>query len=409
MQLRNTPEKFGLIAKTFHWVLAILILWLLSVGFAMVGIPPGPDKLWVYALHKSFGILILVLMIGRLLWRQLSPRPGKLPNHKEWEDKLAKAVHFGLYACIFMMPLSGWIMSSAGGFPAEFFGLFALPAIVPKNETIFEVTCAVHGYAAYGILALLALHFAGAFKHHFLDKDETLQRMTSKKVGMYHGILLVLIAGFFWTSPVAIALFRDSGKSEENSITDESSGKEVRNEELKDQLGELDKDEWQIDMGTSAIRFEASQYGEKFNGEFKNFGGKIIFDQSQLDKAYADIWIDITSIQTGSADRDGQAKSADWFDTAKFPRAQFIADSFSKTGTNRYVAHGALTIRGQAVLVDLPFTLQLRESPEGQAALMEGEITLNRLDFGIGQGQWQATDTIGNAVKINITVVADSR
>lgn len=411
MNFLNTKNSFGLIAKAFHWVLAILILWLLSVGFAMVGIPPGPDKLWVYALHKSFGILILVLMIGRLLWRQISPRPGPLPTHKAWEDGLAKIVHFALYACILLMPLSGWVMSSAGGFPAEFFGLFALPAIVPKNEAIFEFTRNVHGFTAWSILGLLALHFAGAFKHHFIDKDETLQRMTSRKVGLYRGALFVLIAGFLWTSPVAIGLLRDSGKgqSEAASIAEDNSGKKGRDEILKDQLNEPDKDGWQIDTAASAIRFEATQYGEKFEGGFKNFGGKIIFDQSKLDEAYADIWIDIASIETGSADRDGQAKSVDWFDTGKFPRAQFVADSFSKTGPNQYLARGALTIRGQVVLVELPFTLQLRESPEGQAALMEAVITLNRLDFGIGQGQWQSADTIGNAVKISITVVADSR
>ncbi|MGB4108117.1 MAG: cytochrome b/b6 domain-containing protein [Alphaproteobacteria bacterium] len=409
MQFKNTRNNFGLIAKAFHWVLAILILWLLSVGFAMVGIPPGPGKLWIYALHKSFGILILVLMIGRLLWRQISPRPDPLPTHKTWEDTLARTVHFGLYACVFLMPLSGWIMSSAGGFPAEFFGLFALPAIVPKNEAIFELTRNIHGFTAWSILALLALHFAGAFKHHFIDKDETLQRMTSRKVGLYWGVLFVLIAGFLWTSPVAIGLLRDDGKSEANSITDDSSGKEVRDEELKNQLGELDKDVWQIDLGASTIRFEATQYGEAFQGAFKKFGGKIIFDPAKLDEAYADIWIDIASLETGSGDRDGQARSVEWFDTENFQRAVFIADSFIKTGLKRYVANGALTIRGKPVLVELPFTLEIQESPEGQAALMESEITLNRLDFGIGQGQWQDSSTIGNAVKIHITLVADSR
>jgi cytochrome b561/polyisoprenoid-binding protein YceI len=409
VQFKNTRDNFGLIAKGFHWILAILILWLLSVGFAMVGIPPGPDKLWVYALHKSFGILILVLMIGRLLWRQISPRPDALPTHKTWEDTLAKIVHFSLYACVFLMPLSGWIMSSAGGFPAEFFGLFALPAIVPKNEGIFEVARNVHGFTAWSILGLLALHFAGAFKHHFLDRDETLQRMTSRKVSLYWGVLFVLIAGFLWTSPVAIRLLRDDSNSRSEEVADDSSGKEGRDEVLKDQLNEFDKGAWQIDMDASAIRFEATQSGEKFEGGFKNFGGKIIFDPSKLDEAYADIWIDITSIETGSTDRDGQAKSPDWFDTDKFPRAQFVADSFSKTGPNQYLARGALTIRDQVALVELPFTLQVRESPEGQAALMEAVITLNRLDFGIGQGQWQSADTIGNAVKISITVVADSR
>ena len=111
-------------------------------------------------------------------------------------------------------------------------------------------------------------------------------------------------------------------------------------------------------------------------------------------------------ISTGSADRDSQAKSAEWFDTSSFPRAQFVADSFSETAPGNYIAHGALTIRGEAAMVDLPFALQIRESPEGQAALMEATLELNRLDFGIGQGQWQATDAIGGTVKIRITVLA---
>jgi cytochrome b561/polyisoprenoid-binding protein YceI len=407
VQFRNTPNNFGLIAKTFHWVLAILILWLLSVGFAMVNIPAGPDKFWVYALHKSFGILILILMIGRALWRQISPRPGPLPTHKHWEDLLAKIVHASLYILIFLMPVSGWIMSSAGGFPAEFFQLFSLPAIVPKNEDIFEVARNIHNIAAWGILGLLALHFAGAFKHHFIDKDETLQRMTSRKVGFYWGVIFVLLAGFLWTSPVAIALFSyDKGGERVES----NSGKEVRDEALRDELKELDdSDGWLIDSENSSIRFEALQYGEPFTGEFKNFGGKIIFDPKKLDEAYADIWIDIASITTGSGDRDSQAKGAEWFDTENFPRAMFVADSFMQTGANQYVAKGALTIRGKVVLIDLPFTLEIRESPAGQVALMEASIALNRLDFGIGQGQWQATDTIGDAVKIGITLVADSR
>ena len=82
MNLRNTKTTFGVIAKSFHWVIAILILWMLSVGFAMVAIPPSPDKFWVYALHKSFGILILFLMIGRLSWRMISPRPDVLPAQR---------------------------------------------------------------------------------------------------------------------------------------------------------------------------------------------------------------------------------------------------------------------------------------------------------------------------------------
>ncbi len=400
MNLLNTKNSFGLIAKSFHWVLAILILWMLSVGFAMVAIPPSPDKFWVYALHKSFGILILVLMIGRLSWRIISPRPDTLPTHKEWEDRLAKLVHLGLYICIFMMPLSGWLMSSAGGFPATFFGLFALPAILPKNESLFAITRTIHAFAAYGILTLLALHVAGALKHHFLDKDATLQRMTTLKLGLRGGLALALVAGLLWAAPVAIRLSRDASGPVPESVQAENTAAP------DEKVAANNNDAWQIDLATSSIKFQTTQYGEPFTGAFKNFGGTILFDRTKLDDAYADIWIDIASIATGSTERDGQAKSAEWFNAVDFPKAQFVADSFSETAPGQYVAHGALTIRGEAKLVDLPFTLQVRESPGGQAALMEATLTLNRLDFGVGQGQWRATDAIGGDVTITITLLA---
>lgn len=402
MTLLNTKNSFGLIAKSFHWVLAILILWMLSVGFAMVAIPPSPDKFWVYALHKSFGILILFLMIGRLSWRIISPRPDTLPTHKEWEEKLAKLVHLALYICIFMMPLSGWLMSSAGGFPATFFGLFALPAILPKNETLFMITRTIHAFAAYGILALLALHVAGALKHHFLDKDATLQRMTTFKLGLKGGLALALVAGLLWTAPVAIRFSRDAS----GPIPESTEAKTENLSTASQQVTTSNNDAWQIDLATSSIKFQTTQYNEPFTGEFKNFGGTILFDRTKLDEAYADIWIDIASISTGSMERDGQAKSVEWFDAVGFPKAQFVADSFSETSPGHYVAHGALTIRGKAKLVDLPFTLQVRESPEGQAALMEAKLILNRLDFGIGQGQWSATDAIGGDVNLTITLLA---
>jgi cytochrome b561 len=291
-------------------------------------------------------------------------------------------------------------MSSAGGFPATFFGLFALPAILPKNETLFMITRTVHAFAAYGILALLALHVAGALKHHFLDKDATLQRMTTFKLGLKGGLALTLVAGLLWAAPVAIRLSRDTGGPAPESA-------QAENPAAPDEaVAANNNDAWQIDLATSSIKFQTTQYGQPFTGSFKNFGGTILFDRAKLDDAYADIWIDIASIETGSMERDGQAKSADWFSAVEFPKAQFVADSFSETAPGQYVAHGALTIRGKAQLVDLPFTLQVRESPEGQAALMEATLTLNRLDFGVGQGQWSATDVIGGDVNLTITLLA---
>lgn len=392
--LKNTKDEFGFIAKFFHWAVAVLVLVLLSAGFFMTGMDFSPSKLGLYMLHKSFGILVLVLMIGRVIWRQISPRPGRLPSVKPWEDRLASIVHLLLYLSLFAMPLSGWIMSSAGGFPATFFGLFSLPALMDKNEQVFELTRGIHTAFAYTVLGLLALHFAGAFKHHLVDRDATLQRMTTPALNLWWGMLLAAIAGLLWTSPLALEFL----KSDEPSA--------AGSEQVAQPVVSTASEGWIIDLSNSQISFEATQYGEAFQGRFKNFGGKIIFDAAKLDEAYADIWIDISSIETGSADRDAQARSAEWFDVRNFPRAQFVADSFSETAPGQYIAHGALTIRNKPVLVDLPFTLQIRESPEGQAALMESHITLNRLDFGIGQGQWQETEAIGAEVKITLQVLA---
>lgn len=407
MELKNTREEFGLVARVFHWAVGVLVLILLSVGFLMTGLAFSPVKLTIYMLHKSFGITVLILMIGRVLWRGISPRPDALPTHAKWEDILAKIVHFGLYVCLFVMPLSGWLMSSAGGFPATFFGLFSLPVLVAKSEPLFELTRNFHTYTAYTILWLLALHFGGAFKHHFIDRDITLKRMTSMKVDFWWGLMFVAVAGLFWTSPFVIQILKGPDEKLEEVVQTRQQTNSVPVANIQGNAVPSEPNAgWIIDLTNSSIDFTATQYGEVFEGSFKNFGGKIIFDPANLEDAYADIWIDIGSISTGSEDRDGQAKSAEWFDSATYPRAMFVADSFSETVPGQYVAHGALTIRGRPMAVEFPFTLDIRESPKGQAALMDGEISLNRLDFGIGQGQWSSPDTIGNAVAINVRVLA---
>jgi polyisoprenoid-binding protein YceI len=224
--------------------------------------------------------------------------------------------------------------------------------------------------------------------------------MTSPAVKLWWGLLLAAVTGLLWTSPFAIAITQGPTLEANETVAEAPPDAEEIAAPPVTQEG------WQIDMANSTIQFEATQYGERFEGKFTNFGGKIIFDPAKLEDAYADIWIDIASIDTGSTDRDGQAKGAEWFDSANFPKALFVADSFSETSPGHYVAHGALTVRGKAAMVDLPFTLSIRESPEGQAALMEGHVDLNRLDFGVGQGQWQVTDAIGGTVRLNITVLA---
>lgn len=176
---RNTNDRYGTIAQSFHWIVALLVIGLLCVGLYMTGLKPGPDMFKIYALHKSVGIVVLGLAVLRLIWTLSNPHPHALPTHQKWERFLAKLVHVFLYFAIIAMPLSGWIMSSAKGFPVNLFGIegLTLPDLVSTDKNIARSAGQFHEFAAYALIAAIGLHFAGAMKHHVIDKDGTLRRM----------------------------------------------------------------------------------------------------------------------------------------------------------------------------------------------------------------------------------------
>ena len=409
MKFFNTKDSFGLIAKTFHWVMAILILMMLTMGFKMGMIPSGPDKIWVITLHKSTGILILMLALARLIWRFISPRPDAVPTIKWWEDRLANIVHFLLYVVFIGMPLSGWLMSSAGDFPAGFFGLFYLPHVIPKNQHVFHLAREAHSWMAFGLIGLLAMHFAGAFIHHFLDHDATLRRMTWDRLGFIGGAVLALFAGVALALPLYLSsLDEDRPKPQAQAAQPQTQTSSAQNVTVHAATP------WAIDSAASYIKFTATQYGQPFEGQFKRFGGHIFFDPNNLPGSFVDMEIGLdgefngtASISTGSEERDQQAQGGDWFDVKEYPLASFLAESFTKTGDNQYVAHGTLMLRRVKKPLDLPFSLDLSDG--GKTADMHAEMSLNRSDFGVGQGQWKTTDVIGGDIKLSIYVKAAAR
>jgi cytochrome b561/polyisoprenoid-binding protein YceI len=400
----NKTDSYGFVLKFIHWATALLILGLLFVGFYMTTLPFGDSKLQIYMLHKSFGLLVLLLVVVRIFWKFLTPKVKHLETHKSWERLLARLTHIFLYFALFAMPLSGWIMSSAGEFPVSFFGL-PVPALTGKDHDVFESSQEFHELVALVLIVFIFLHMAGAFKHHFIDRDATLQRMTRPSLGLVSGALLAVIFGGLWLLPVSQVVLQ---VKEDQGHYDEAG------EDLRDRRGDesatpdlkLDSDEWRILPEQSRLAFTATQYGQAFEGTF-TFDGRIVFDPDHLDRSLADISIDISSIKTGSDDRDGQAKSAEWFDVEKFPKARFVTETFESTGANQYAVTGKLTIRDVTLPVSFPFTLTIEKQEQGpRTAEMRAELTLNRLDFGVGQGQWKGTETIADAVKISLLVHA---
>ena len=177
MAVRNSPRRWGSVAQLLHWVVVALILVQVTLAWIADDLPLGMKKLAMLARHKSFGITILGLAVLRLLWRWTNPTPA-LPNDlKPYERVLAHFTHAALYVLLFAMPLSGWMMSSARGFPVSWFGFVQLPDLVPKNQRLYEALLQTHDLLALALGAVVALHVAAALKHHYFLKDDVLRRM----------------------------------------------------------------------------------------------------------------------------------------------------------------------------------------------------------------------------------------
>ena len=177
MPIRNTTERWGWVSQLLHWVIVVLIILQVTLAEIADDLPLGAKKLAVLARHKSVGITILGLAVLRLTWRLLHPTPTLPQTLKPYERALARFTHFMLYALLFAMPLSGWMMSSARGFPVSWFHVFQLPDLVPKNKALYDALLTTHHTLAVVLAAVVTLHVAGALKHHFLLKDNVLRRM----------------------------------------------------------------------------------------------------------------------------------------------------------------------------------------------------------------------------------------
>lgn len=154
--------------------------------------------------------------------------------------------------------------------------------------------------------------------------------------------------------------------------------------------------EWRIEHGASRLGFVATQQGGRFEGHFRQWQATMRFDPQRLDESLFDVRIDVASITTGSNDRDPYLPSKDWFFTKQFPTATFRTTGFSAKGGDDYVAQGVVTIRGVSQTIDLPFTWVV----DGDQAKMHAETVLERTVFGVGQGEFAATDVVGRDVRV---------
>ena len=172
-----SPEpRYTRTAIVLHWLAALLIVCNFAVAATMVDLPFGPQKFRVYSWHKWIGITVFLLAALRVVWRRIhaAPPPVAMP---EWQRKAAHATHVTLYVLMLIIPLSGWIYSSATGVSVAYLGLVPLPDLVPKDKALAAVLKAVHVTLNFVLLALVSVHIGAALKHHVVDRDGVLARM----------------------------------------------------------------------------------------------------------------------------------------------------------------------------------------------------------------------------------------
>ena len=174
---KNTTERWGPVSQFLHWLIVLLILGMGSVGLVMTEMRNSPDKIQVYLLHKSVGLTVLALIALRLLWRLYAGAPRPVPGTPHWQERIASLTHGVLYALVFAIPISGWILNSAAGFPLRWFGLFKVPAIAGKSEWLHELAEEVHEWLFWALIAVALVHAAAAIYHHVFQRDATLVRM----------------------------------------------------------------------------------------------------------------------------------------------------------------------------------------------------------------------------------------
>ncbi|TMV06400.1 cytochrome [Ruegeria sediminis] len=384
MPLSNTPRSYGGIAKTFHWLTALLILTVIPLGWIANDLAEAindpsrastpaeiANAVRFFSLHKTLGVAIFFVALARILWAQTQPKPGLLNADKRLESFAAETVHWLLYGSLVFVPLSGWVHHAATEGYAPILWPFGqdLP-LVAKSAPLAEFAGGLHGILVWVLVVALALHILGAVKHHVIDRDATLRRMLPGRAvageppAQRHSALPAVSALVVWCIALGAGILTGAFPAH-----DTASRADARLDQVQS--------DWQVLDGSLSIAVK--QLGAPVTGEFSDWTAAITFDDPPEPgpAGTVEVAVAIGSLSLGTV--TDQAMGPDFFDHASFPTASFKGEIL-KTETG-YEARGPLTIRGHSIDITLPFALQL----EGDTATMSASLVVDRLEFGIGK------------------------
>ncbi len=171
------PPVYSSLSKWIHWITALLVLMIIPGGILMIRMHEGELQNQIFDLHRSFGVTVFALAFMRVAARQIFGVPAPSQSLTPFERRASIGVHHALIALLVIMPLLGWLMTSAYRVDVSVFGLFTLPHLMPQSEPIYDALAATHKTLGFVMAGLILTHIGAAIMHTFIKRDGVLQRM----------------------------------------------------------------------------------------------------------------------------------------------------------------------------------------------------------------------------------------
>lgn len=397
-----SSERYTNVAITLHWLIAFAIVGMVFGGWYMSDLPDGaPGQYFLYQMHKSVGITILLLTVARIIWRVMNPPPA-LPDDMNGLEKTAShLVHLGFYGLMIALPLTGWLYSSVSvklDVPTVLYGIISWPD-VPfvdglKTEGASGIVNFIHSKLAWLVLALLGLHVAGAVKHEVSAEHGVLKRMipglfgkAEKPAAPGRGALtafgsalavLVVIAG---ASPL-LAILSGSGKAVSADAAFEPN--------------------WTVNADASSITFAGTHDGNPYSGSFTNWDAAIQFDLENPSAGIARVTVSTTGVEASQKLYADSLPSPEWFNSSAFPTASVEIVDITDAGNGAFNATAHLTLKDLTVDAAFPFTLEI----DGSIGRMTGQAVFQRTALDLGQSSDPNADWVAEDVTVSVVVEA---
>lgn len=369
-------QRYSNIAIGLHWLMALLLIGMLVFGKIMTSMDDASPLRYLFTQwHKTTGIMLLFLALLRILWRLGHAAPAHPAHAPAWEKFAASASHFVLYALLFLIPISGWLMVSASELNIDtlLFGVIPFPDVpyigqLDNRAELTERFHSAHEWLSHGLIAIVLLHIGAAFKHFLIDKDDVMPRMLPSLSDPAFKKLLWGFAGFV---VLLTALVQSLNYFNTSSVP--------------------------LSSGASRVGFYAQVTGENTEAFFTQTDVTASIDLTNFNESSLRAVVDTASVESSNYQVKGSLPEAEWFNTAQFPNATFEATEFSDDGSGNLAITGNLTIKSTTKAVSFP--IQLLEN-EGSRQV-SGEFTVNRLDFDLGAQSQPNGDYVGLEVVIN--------